>query len=494
MAISFSAGDKDYISKLNNLAESAGDVQAASNRAETAASKAENALKNAQAVAETGLPDQPSNPGAFLMTSGDATEWGTIRFPVINNSLCTIIDYDDMFPKVKGDPVFTRPCVASYIDSLGFLKDAAIDEPRREIDGWLIEGYSENHILFSEQQDDNYWVKQNIDIESGIEDPRGGNNAFKIRTWASGPTRMALRPGTIPLSGSAGDEYTFSVFLKAAEWTKASLFYDSDKTQTNSYFGSNAVIDLETGELSGQSTVIEKMEVQKLRDGWLRVSLNMTFKEDYVSGDVKPTIVPRNNEGSVNDIVGDGTSGIYVFGPQIEKGVGMTSYIKTTNSIAARYNDELSVAVKDNLPNLNDRGSLVARIKNFKFGSAYPALLSMNGSTVGISLNVAEQRRLYTQVRDINGTSNYMGLSDTYSAFTLDNFELALTWDNRKFSSYYNQRFVSNVVLNTRASEPEPTYQILINQNGRIRSAHYSLAAVYPEALTPAEVSYLTRF
>lgn len=99
----FTLGDKDYIAKLNQMSQQAGDVQAAKQAAETARTQAQQAVTqattagaaevtkaaqevakaaahvaNAQAIAESGLPAQTGHAGKVLKTNGTATSWGTL--------------------------------------------------------------------------------------------------------------------------------------------------------------------------------------------------------------------------------------------------------------------------------------------------------------------------------------------------------------------------------------------------------------------------------
>lgn len=103
----FTLGDKDYISKLNQMSEQAGDVQQAKADAETARSQAQQAVAdaqqagaaevikaaaevskaaqhvaNAQSIAETGLPAQSGKNRASLVSNGTAATWEQIEIVV----------------------------------------------------------------------------------------------------------------------------------------------------------------------------------------------------------------------------------------------------------------------------------------------------------------------------------------------------------------------------------------------------------------------------
>jgi len=77
-----------------------------------------------------------------------------------------------------GEVTFTRDTIATYIDRYGILQYAAVDEPRFEKDGFLVEGESTNLCLQSEDFNTT-WNWQNITPVSKVA-PDGSNNAYKL--------------------------------------------------------------------------------------------------------------------------------------------------------------------------------------------------------------------------------------------------------------------------------------------------------------------------
>lgn len=91
--VTFSIGDKDYITKLNTMSQQAGDVQQARTDAQQAAidataekQAAQQAKLDAQAISETGLPAQANNANRALVTNGGNTEWRAVFAPPLTTT------------------------------------------------------------------------------------------------------------------------------------------------------------------------------------------------------------------------------------------------------------------------------------------------------------------------------------------------------------------------------------------------------------------------
>ena len=85
---------------------------------------------------------------------------------------------------------YTRSTTATYVGSDGYIKTAAINEPRFEYDpvtlaplGILLEGPRTNLLTYSEQFDNPAWVKTNATITTGVDDPSGGTSACTMTAY-----------------------------------------------------------------------------------------------------------------------------------------------------------------------------------------------------------------------------------------------------------------------------------------------------------------------
>jgi hypothetical protein len=227
---------------------------------------------------------------------------------------------------------FTRASSGTYTDSAGVLQTAATDVPRFDHNpttgeslGLLVEEQRTNLLLRSEDFSTT-WVRFNVNASSNaILAPDGTLTADKL-TENDADNFHRIRQGIA--SGVTG---VFSVFLKAAERTRVNL----GTSDTNLIAGF---------DLSAGSVVSGTGSIEPFGDGWYRCSISATFT---TSG---PFLLLRNSSSEFYE--GDGISGIYLWGAQLEVGAFPTSYIPTTTAAATRnasLADLISGAIANNI-------------------------------------------------------------------------------------------------------------------------------------------------
>ena len=227
---------------------------------------------------------------------------------------------------------FTRASSGTYTDSAGVLQTAATDVPRFDHNpttgeslGLLVEEQRTNLLLRSEDFSTT-WVRFNVNASSNaILAPDGTLTADKL-TENDADNFHRIRQGIT--SGVTG---VFSVFLKAAERTRVNL-------------GTSDINLIAGFDLSAGSVVSGTGSIEPFGDGWYRCSISATFT---TSG---PFLLLRNSSSEF--YTGDGTSGIYLWGAQLEAGSFPTSYIPTTTSTATRnasLADLISGAIANNI-------------------------------------------------------------------------------------------------------------------------------------------------
>jgi len=202
--------------------------------------------------------------------------------------------------------------------------------PRVEYDadrnrlGLLVEEQRVTEVTSSE--DFSGWSNINAPLEANsIEAPNGTVTATKlVASTANGQHRRDY-----PRTYSAGT-YTFSVFVKEAGYSFIELRLGGD----------GAVFDIRDGSTSSVSSGVTA-EYKDITNGWKRVSITHSAAANDTS-----RINVRESAG-VQSFAGDGASGIYIWGAQLEEGSFPTSYIKTTGSTATRSADVASIPVAD---------------------------------------------------------------------------------------------------------------------------------------------------
>ena len=229
-----------------------------------------------------------------------------------------------------GPLVAARASTAAYLDADGTIKTAAIDAPRFD---WstgrralLLEASATN--LLPRSQDMSLWPWTNdgnrltITENSGVAPDGSATATLLVSNAASGLHRvMQMHVPTL------GTRYTFSVFLKAAGTRY--VYVNSD-----AMLGARLAVDLTTGAYV--STGLGPFTVTALPNGWWRVSLT------GVAAVTTNGIYLQANTGLFagdQAFAGDGTSGFYAWGAQLEVGASATSYIPTAGSAVTRAAD-----------------------------------------------------------------------------------------------------------------------------------------------------------
>ncbi|KGG90954.1 hypothetical protein P245_14380 [Comamonas thiooxydans] len=166
---------------------------------------------------------------------------------------------------------------------------------------------------------------------------------------------------------AASTTYVFSCFLKAAERNFAFI---SIRNFANQTVGWSVSIDLTTYQTFGAptSTAGETLTITPLPDGWCRVSLSTTTIAAPV-GTINPTLGAKDSLTASGTYVGDGTSGIYIFGAQVEVGASPSSYIPTAGAAVTRAADLVSIDYT--LPTVGAIVSSLAGVSSANSSNAY---------------------------------------------------------------------------------------------------------------------------
>ena len=240
----------------------------------------------------------------------------------------------------NGDLTFTRATSASRTNSSGLIETVLTGVPRLDYSGStpsiLLEPQRTNLAAYSTQFNDAYWSKTNSTISSNlITAPDGTTTADKIVSNLVTARISVAKTFTV----TANVKNTFTLYAKAAEWSRICIFHDATTFSEGAYYGAGVQIDLLTG-ISTNSSILKATSVG---NGWYRIETSAT--PTITSHDIE--IVPFNpvNTGNVNAVVGDGVSGVYIWGAQFESSASYaTSYIPTTTSTVTRNADLASVS------------------------------------------------------------------------------------------------------------------------------------------------------
>jgi hypothetical protein len=279
---------------------------------------------------------------------------------------------------------FTRTTTATYVGSDGLIKTAAVDEARFDHDpvtgeslGLLIE--EERTNLFTQSQTFSTWTHINgveftLTPNAGTA-PDNTNTATKLtETATTSVHRVAFG---INLTGT----YTMTVFAKAAERNILTV------SPASTGGGASPVyFDLANGTISASLGSAQSAAIQELPNGWYRCTVT-----DGMASFGSPFVGVAAVSGT-ESYTGDGTSGIYIWGAQLEAGSFATSYIPTSGSTSSRASDVAEIKGNNWLNTWSTSGSgnsiYAEGSINYTTDAPYPGgplLYTMDGFSSGLT-------------------------------------------------------------------------------------------------------------
>jgi hypothetical protein len=241
---------------------------------------------------------------------------------------------------------FTRSSGGSYVGADGLIKYAGVNEARFDHDpetgeslGLLIEEGRTNLALRSEEFDDAYWTKTtSYIIPNSIQCPDGTFTADTLVEDTSTSTHDLRRDHSV--SGSTA--YTYSIFAKKKDRSIIRLVFGSGAFGSNVTANYDLSLGTATVTLSGTNT---SASIIRYPNEWYKCSLTSTT---VVSPATAITLVRFMLPGGIiQSYTGDGTSGIYIWGAQLEQGAFPTSYIPTLGSTRTRAADNARIIGKN---------------------------------------------------------------------------------------------------------------------------------------------------
>ena len=242
---------------------------------------------------------------------------------------------------------FTRASGGSYVGADGLIKLAGVNEARFDHNpvtgeslGLLIEESRTNLLTYSEQFDDASWVKTRASITpNSINSPNGTATADKLIEDSTATNSHEIIKGVAGLAAST--TYTYSIYVKPAGRQHVALV-----TAGPAFATTQSVIFTLTG--SGSATVTggtPTATISQLFDGWYLC--NITVVTSAGGNSTIYYYLSTGNTTAELTYTGDGTSGIYIWGAQLEQASFPTSYIPTVASTRTRAADNASMTGKN---------------------------------------------------------------------------------------------------------------------------------------------------
>ena len=343
----------------------------------------------------------------------------------------------------------------------------------------LLEKQSTNIVTYSEQFDNAAWSLSGVTVSANqTTSPDGTTNADKLIESSANALHEIYQAQSL----TNGVTYTNTIYAKSGERTQIAINFVSGGFGQ----GANVIADLSAGTLgtvSNYGSVTgSTATITNVGNGWYRISLTMTpATTETFYADYSPAL-----NGNIT-YQGNGTSGVYIWGAQIEISSYPTSYIPTTSSSATRVAD---ACFKTGI------SSLIGQTEGVVFWDIEVETLSATGNENILNLDAGSFGDTIYFIKGSAGgitAEVYAGAtvqcSFSYSLPSVGRYKMALAYKANDFAFYVN-----GVSRGTDSSGTVPATSRFQMGNGVFGSSDGKVnqAVLFTTRLTNAELASLT--
>jgi hypothetical protein len=365
-----------------------------------------------------------------------------------------------------GDLTFSRTGdTATRVNSAGLIETVLADRPRLDYLGsncpkLLLEPQRTNLLIRSEELDNGSWSKSGATVSANqIVSPDGTTDADKIVESNTNAQHFIIQS----ISLTASTTYTISAYLKAGERTRATIRV---RTIGGDF---DTLVDLVAGTADFGT-------LTSVGNGWFRFARTITTGTGTATQSVQ---IFTRIVGS-QTYQGDGTSGVYVWGTQLEQGSFVSSYIPTTTATVTRNADSCTKTSISSLLGQTEGVIFFDVNLNSRLASTYFIIKGTSGNDINILINNTS----------IVGNVNNGGVAQaaiTHTNSTTGRFKIALAYKLNDIVMYVN-----GVQIGTDSSATIPATTEIDLFNGATNSIGYNSASIWKTRLTNQELATLT--
>ncbi len=355
----------------------------------------------------------------------------------VSSSKSSILSYPTAKPELSLDFVntpegidpaysFTRNSAATYVGPDGFIKTAAVNQPRFDFDpatgeslGLLVEEARTNVLKYSNDfsQTGSWQFVQATPTYNASTAPDGTQTATRLTTAATTSTQYITSIGTNTVAAGA---QTVSAYVKPGTCTQLQLQFNGNiNTRICFDLATDSTFNIQANGSNGIGTITN------VGNGWKRIVLTSTVAAtDTVS------IYLLQNQGF---ILSAGLT-LEVWGFQAETGSFPTSYIPTTTTTVTRQPDQLVLN-----KTLNTQGTLYVESRPT---TGVPLVADNGSSPLSVSQNLNQYSKsvlYYNTDRTLTMSSDGNEPVDYSSFLALQDLNrVSLGFDRLSNSSYIN--------------------------------------------------------
>lgn len=409
---------------------------------------------------------------------------GYIPYAPHNTASCSLVLDFTNGAALDSRVTFTRTTGASnpatYVNSSGVVTSATNNQPRFDYDpvtlackGLLIEEARTNILTYSSDFSTS-WVLSGATINStATTAPDGTLTATKLIEDSGTSTHQIQQTNVFVADGVTR---SWSLYVKQGErryvaFSNGTLFSNSSNT---------LIFDTQVGAWTyGTPATGAFLTTQNAGNGWWRIAFNSASTSASYDN-VLIGLCNGPSDYTAATYTGDGTSGVYIWGAQLEAGAFATSYIPTTTAALTRNADVATMTGTNFSDWFNaSEGTFVA--------DAYvPAVTGINAVFMARDNATANNRfHIYNQ----NGSQTFQ----IRSASTVVMLQ-SKNWGAKNAAAYKldNSAFTvdaQSVSVDTSCAMPTSISELVFGpNNGVFRKFYY-----YPQRLTNAEVQAISK-
>jgi hypothetical protein len=420
-----------------------------------------------------------------------------LDYPICRPSLDLDFTQEVLDPRIT----FSRGSIGTRVNRNRLIETVSANQPRFDYDpvtgeckGLLIEESRQNLLTYSEDFSNAIYSIGSGSISTNTITAPDGN--ITADAFIENTTSNAYHFFNQFITKAASSiTYTLSIFVKSKGGRRVGLRIESGGAGVISEFnvvtGTNTAIGTYNSGFSNPSSSIIKYP-----NDWYRITLTVTSNTS-TSLFIQLYLISNTTNSSV--YTGDGTSGLYLWGAQLEAGAFATSYIPTIASTVTRSVDNASMT-----------GTNFSSWYNQSEGTVYTKANSnnlANGGTIFIASNASYTER-YAQL-GLTGNVGY-GYGATWftnnsiiggGAFTLvgDTYangaykKIAVSGIAGNFNGVSGNQILSSKKTNLYPSGITQARIGSYNNNVSYLNGTISRLTYYPRALKPNQLQYLTQ-
>lgn len=418
------------------------------------------------------------------------------------NWYAVLLDADTQYPSIrptlnldfvnsgKLDPriTFTRASTATYFDKLGVLRTALNNEPRFDYDpvtleakGLLIEESRQNLLKYSSEFDNAAWTKVNATITNNASLAPDGTFTADLLTETNAAGVHAIDNRLQGVAAiTAGNYYTVSCYAKLASGTRNLIFSSGNAGVINF----TSIFNLSDGVVVGAASGVTAT-ITNCGNGFYRCTAS-ALAASSATGSLTSIGLAS---GTTPLYTGDGFSGIYIWGAQLEAGAFATSYIPTTSTAVTRQADN-AIMTGTNFSSWynQSQGSFYYEAETSRVDGENTCVFSASDATANYRIESYSGETGHFVVNDATNQASLDMGSFTKNVYS----KLAAFYSVNNFAASLNS---SAVVTDTLGTVPSVNQlQIGARYNGSFKlNGHIKKLSYFPKIVQQYQLQILTK-